>query len=69
MFKILKYLIYTKMFEKMIETRIIRVKRIENQEKIMARRMIKAIVTTTIMTVIIIIVMIMRIKIGNRIKM
>ena len=52
----------------MITTRIIKVKGIENEEIIMAITMIKIIITTVIMTITIIIMMIMRIKIGNRIK-
>ena len=52
----------------MITTRIINVKGIENEEIIMAITMIKIIITTVIMTITIIIMMIMRIKIGNRIK-
>ena len=57
MFKILKYLIYTKILKKIIKRRIIRVKSIENQEKITPIRIIKAMIATTIMTVIIIIMM------------
>ena len=55
MFKILKYLIYTKILKKIIKPRIIRVKSIENQE--MPITIIKAMIGTTIMTVIIIIMM------------
>ena len=51
----------------MIKTRVIKVKSIENEETIMARTMIKTIITTVIM-IIFIIIMLMRIKIGNRIK-
>ena len=52
----------------MRKTRIIKVKSIENEEIIMAMTMTK-IATTVIMKIIIIIMMrIMRIKIGNRIK-
>ena len=53
----------------MIKTRKIKVKSIENEEIIMAMTMTKIIITTTvIMKIIIIIMMIMRIKIGNHIK-
>ena len=45
----------------MIKSRTIKVKSIENEEQIMTITIIKIIITTTI-------VMIMRIKIGNRIK-
>ena len=48
----------------MIKTKIITVKSIENKETAMAITMIKIIITTVIMTII----MIMRIKIGNCIK-
>ena len=41
---------------------------IENEEMIVAITMTKIIITTAIMKIIIIITMIMRIKIGNRIK-
>ena len=50
----------------MIKTGLIKVKSIENEEIIM--RMTKIIITTVIMKIIIIIRMIMRLKIGNRIK-
>ena len=53
----------------MIKTRKIKVKGIENEEIIMAMTMTKIIITTkVIMKIIIIIMMIMRIKIGNHIK-
>ena len=53
----------------MIKTRMIQVKSIENEEIIiMAITMTKIIITTGIMAAIIIIMMIMRIEIGNRIK-
>ena len=45
----------------MIKSRTIKVKSIENEEQIMTITIIKIIITTTI-------IMIMRIKIGNRIK-
>ena len=48
----------------MIETRLLKVKSIENEEIIMAVTMKKTIITK----IIIIIMMIMRIKIGNHIK-
>ena len=48
----------------MIKTRLIKVKNIENEEIIMAMTMTKTIITN----IIIIIMIIMRIKIGNRIK-
>ena len=50
----------------MIKTGLIKVKIIENEEIIMTMR--KIIITTVIMKITIIIRMIMRIKIGNRIK-
>ena len=50
----------------MIKTGLIKVKSIENEEIIMT--MTKIIIATVIMKVIIIIRMIMRIKIGNRMK-
>ena len=50
----------------MIRTRMIKVKSIENEEIIMAITMTKIILATVI--IIIIIIRIMRIKIGNRIK-
>ena len=57
----------------MIKTRIIKVKRIENEEIIMAKIMAiittLIIITTVIMKIIKIIMIIMRIKIGNLIKM
>ena len=52
----------------MTKASIIKVKSIENEEIIMAKTMIKIIITTVIIKIIIIIMMIMRIKIGNRIK-
>ena len=51
----------------MIKTRKIKVKSIENEEIIMAMTMAKIIITAAIMKITIII-MIMRIKIGNRMK-
>ena len=51
----------------MIKTRIIKVNSIENGEIIMAITMMK-IITTVVMMIIIIIIMIMRIQIGNFIK-
>ena len=51
----------------MIKTGIIKVKSIENEDIIMAMTMTK-IIATAIIKIIIIIMMIMRIKIGNRIK-
>ena len=50
----------------MIKTGLIKVKIIENEEIIMTMR--KIIITTVIMKITVIIRMIMRIKIGNRIK-
>ena len=50
----------------MVKTRKIKVKSIENEEIIMAITMTKIILATVI--IIIIIIRIMRIKIGNRIK-
>ena len=47
-----------------VKTRVIKVNSIENEETIMAMTMTK----TVIMKIIIIITMIMRIKIGNHIK-
>ena len=52
----------------MIKTRIIKGKIIKNKEIIMAITMIEIIIATVTMTIILIIMMIMRIKIGNRIK-
>ena len=52
----------------MIKPRLIKVKSIENEEKIMAMTMAKIIITTVIMKIILIIMMIIRIKIGNHIK-
>ena len=48
---------------RMIKTRIIKVKGIENEEIIMAKTMIKIKITTVIMTIIAIIMMIIRIHI------
>ena len=50
----------------MIETRIIKVKSIENEKIILA--MTKIIIKTVIMKIIIIIMKTVRIKIGNRLK-
>ena len=52
----------------MIKTRLIKVKSIENEEIIMAMTMTKIIIITVIMKIMIITMMIMRIKIGNQIK-
>ena len=52
----------------MIKTRIMKVKSIGNEERIIAMTMTKIIITTAIMKIIIIIMMIMRIKTGNGIK-
>ena len=52
----------------MITIRIIKVKNIINEEIIMTIAMTKVIIATIIMATIIIIMMIMKIKIGNRIK-
>ena len=57
------------MINSMIKTRMIQAKSNENEEIIiMAITMTKIIITTVIMATIIIIMMIMRIEIGNRIK-
>ena len=58
--------IYTKVKNRMIKTGLIKVNNIENGETIMI--ITKIIVTTVIMKIIIIIRTIMRIKIGNRLK-
>ena len=52
----------------MIKTRLIKVKSIENEKIIMAITMTKIIITAVIMKIIIIIMMLMKIKIGNQIK-
>ena len=52
----------------MIKTRLIKVKSIENEEILMAMTMTKITITTVLMKLIIIITFIMRIKIGNQIK-
>ena len=52
----------------MIKARLIKVKSIENEEIIMAMTITKIVITAVIMKIIIIIMMIMRIKIGNQIK-
>ena len=52
----------------MIKTRLMKVRSIENEEITMAVTLVKIIITTVTMKIIIIL-MIMRIKIGNRIKM
>ena len=52
----------------MLKTRIMKVKSIENQEMMMVMTMKKIIIKTVIMTITIIIMMVIRIKIGNRIK-
>ena len=62
MFKTKKYSIYTKIKNRMIKTRLIKVKNIDNEEIIMT------IIMTKIMTIIIIMVMKMVIKIGNCIR-
>ena len=59
---------YIQRQNRMIKTRKIKVKSIENEEIIMAMTIAKLIITTAIMKIIIIIMMIMRIKIGNCIK-
>ena len=59
-------LIYTKVWNRMIKTGIIKVKSIENEEMIMA--MTKIIITTVIIKIMIIIRMITRVKIGKHIK-
>ena len=53
----------------MIKTRLMKAKSIENEKIIMSLTMTKIIMTTVIMKIIIIIMMIMRIKIGNQIKL
>ena len=58
--------IYTKVKNRMIKTGLTKVKNIENEETIMI--IAKIITTTVIMKLIIIIRIIMRIKIGNRLK-
>ena len=58
--------IYTKVKNRMIKTGLTKVKNIENGETIMI--IAKIITTTVIMKLIIIIRIIMRIKIGNRLK-
>ena len=58
--------IYTKVKNRMIKTGLIKVKNIENGETIMI--ITKIIITTVTMKIIIIIRIIMRIKIGNRLK-
>ena len=53
----------------MIKTRIMKIKSIENEEIMMVITMTKMIIKTIIMKItIIIIMMVIRIKIGNRIK-
>ena len=52
----------------MLETRIIKVKSIENEEIIIAITMTKIIITTVIIKIITIIMMTMRTKIHNPIK-
>ena len=52
----------------MIKTRLMKVRSIENEEITMAVTLVKIIITTVTMKIVIIL-MIMRIKIGNRIKM
>ena len=52
----------------MIETKIIKVKSIENEEIIIAMTMIKITIITEIMKIIKLIMMIMRIKVSSRIK-
>ena len=68
MFTISKYIIYAKKKKKnrIAKTRLIKVKSVEDEEIIMA--MAKIIITTVRMKIIIIIMMIMRIKIGNQMK-
>ena len=48
---------------------MVKVKSIENEEIIMAMTITKIIIATVIMKIIIIMMIIMRIKIGNRVKM
>ena len=52
----------------MIKTAMVKVKSIENEEIIMAMTITKIIIATAIMKIMIIMMMIMRIKIGNRVK-
>ena len=52
----------------MIKTAMVKVKSIENEEIIMAMTITKIIIATVIMKIIIIMMIIMRIKIGNRVK-
>ena len=52
----------------MIETKIIKVKSIENEEIMIAMTMIKITIITKIMKIIKLIMMIMRIKVSSRIK-
>ena len=52
----------------MIETKIIKVKSIENEEIMIAMTMIKITIITEIMKIIKLIMMIMRIKVSSRIK-
>ena len=67
MFTISKYIIYAKKKKNRIaKTRLIKVKSVEDEEIIMA--MAKIIITIVRMKIIIIIMMIMRIKIGNQMK-
>ena len=52
----------------MIKTAMVKVKSIENEEIIMAMTITKIVIATVIMKIMIIMMMIMRIKIGNRVK-
>ena len=65
MFKIKKYLIYTKIQNRMIKTIIITVK---NEETIMAITIIKTTITTVIKKIIILKMMILRITFCNHIE-
>ena len=64
LFKIYKNIRYIQRQNRMVKTRKIKVKSIENEEIIMAMTMTKTIITKIIITI----MMRMRIKIGNRIK-
>ena len=59
-----KYIRYIEIYNRMVNTRKIKVKSIENEEIIMTMTMTKAVITKIIITI----TMRMRIKIGNRIK-
>ena len=53
----------------MLKTRTIKVKSIKNEEIIMAKTIIKIIITRVIMTIIKIIMMVVRMEIGSRMKL